>query len=691
MSLSAQISLSAPVKEVARFLVGKIPQKDLESYAAVSSMFASGGFRKGNVAAVRSRIIQKIEGSELIDASLRRLLAEHDEGCAVISKLATNLVKGNVRAFEFFFGFAQFQFSALLDTRFDEVRFTACPENGAYPEITESDRAWAVSTLSDLLWPLSLPSSLPTSLPLGGAGSPRPLPSSSSLPLGGAGSPHSLPSSLPLGGAGSPRPLPPPSSFAAQKHLRELQAEVSRLKGVETRLEKEQKARAAAETAAAKDLARAEAAEKDEGAWRQRAERAEAELARNKRDAETQAAAVIETRLAEEFASWLGPARAARFQEAAALCTLQAHGADAASHGAVAASLGADAASPGAGALLSGCGAQSRGAGALFSGSGAVAPRAPRVPPASLPAVGAQPPTALLARAASALTAQARADSAAGVRHLLEARLEACEASRARCRAMIVDALDPLPELVEVEKDLAAEIERLRKLLGREPSPAVDPEEALALAINSASDAHLPDLLHTARKLNGLKVLSDEATARLEEAVRRRYSVRYAKRGGPGLENGDANSPDYILRCALQGQVPAILFIDAHNVLYALQARYSRPQDHRGPCAEAREWLVGDIVQMVSNAPTCRVILVFDGPERTESTPSGNVRVIYSGGAKDQEHRADDVIIDEARFLVGAGSSCRLLLVTNDTGLANRGIALGVRNLSPLELLNYLR
>ena len=179
---------------------------------------------------------------------------------------------------------------------------------------------------------------------------------------------------------------------------------------------------------------------------------------------------------------------------------------------------------------------------------------------------------------------------------------------------------------------------------------------------------------------------------RLNEQIRNRYAALYARRGGPGLETGDVTSPEYLLRCALEGQTPLILLVDGHNALYALQSRYSRPQDHRGPSSEARDWLVKDLVQMFAGAHNCRVIVVFDGPERSEANPAGNVKVVFSGGGGiEVEHRADDVLVDEARFLHEADPSCRLLLATNDNGLASRASSFGARNLPPTALVAYFR
>ena len=458
-----------------------------------------------------------------------------------------------------------------------------------------------------------------------------------------------------LGATGAETPRVLESTTA----LKEARKEIASLKGAAERLEKEMANREKAESEAKKWREKAENAEKTIGPLRQRAEKAEADLARHTREAEAMANSKLEARLAAEFSEWLGGRRAAMLREV--------WPADA---GEVGPPCGGEVWSPVPFNKLQAASA----AGNLGHLRGPAAP--------------------LLARANAAMTKQAQADLAAGTRSALEARLVAYEEALSRCGGLIADALHPTDELIAVEKELAAEVRRLRLLLhpDMESASAASPEESLVRAVNTAADHELPDLQHTVNRLCDLKIVTDEAKARLDERIRNRYAALYAKRGGPGLENGDDASAEHLLQCALEGQIPLIFLVDGHNTLYAIQSRYSRPQDHRGPPSEARDWLVNDIVQVFANAHNCRVIIVFDGPERTESNPAGNVKVIFSGGGgSDVEHRADDVLVDEARFLHEADPAMRMLLATNDNGLASRAAAFSVRNIAPTALLAYLR
>ena len=572
MSLLADTPVPPECRALLHDLVDAVPQNELLTYAATGEAFLGGGFRKNNIAVVRSRIRQVLDAQEAVDAPLRRLLARHDPCASCLALLSEEFLKANRDHLEALFGRPALLLALQLD--------------GRLPQTCSDPLAGSRPTLREALAPL--------------------------LAALGAEGAQAAPAAAPATGA-----------------VRELRAELTRLKGVANRLEKEQANRAKAEAEAKKWQGRAEAFNREIGPLRQRAEKAEAEAARLRREAARTAEAVLETRLAQEFAEWLGPRRAALVREAA-------------------------------------------------------------------PAAGADPASKdpLLARAEEAFAKQAQADLAAGTRRALESRLAAYDNALSRCRSLISNALRPSDELLAVEKELDAEARRLRLLLNpeTETAPSASPEEALACAVNVAADHELPDLQHTVNRLHDLKIVTDDSRDRLNEQIRNRYAALYARRGGPGLETGDVTSPEYLLRCALEGQTPLILLVDGHNALYALQSRYSRPQDHRGPSSEARDWLVKDLVQMFAGAHNCRVIVVFDGPERSEANPAGNVKVVFSGGGGiEVEHRADDVLVDEARFLHEADPSCRLLLATNDNGLASRASSFGARNLPPTALVAYFR
>ena len=640
--LASDMTLPAECREVLHDLVWSIPQNELLTYAATGAALMGGGFRKNNVGVVRARVMQVAEGKEQIDDNLRKLLVRHDQCASCLALLSEETIRDNLGDLAALFGAHRLALALQLDPRLSALWKV---ESGKWKVVSADTNRQTVK-----------PSNCQTS-------------ALSSLHEAFA----PLLSVLGANGVETPRVFESPSA------LKEARKEISSLKGAAERLEKEKANREKAENEAKKWREKAEAAEKTIGPMRQRAEKAEADLARHTREVEALASAKLETRLAAEFTEWLGGRRAAMLRE---------EGRGKREEGAGKREQGGNCPQTTNQAL---CGSAS--AAALREKLALHQPSNRQTVKPSNNGDGLLRPE-LLSRAEEAIAKQSQTDLAAGTRSALEAKLAAYEEVLSRCRGLISDAIRPTDELVEVEKELADEVRRIRLLLHPdcESVPSTNPEEALLRSVNTAADHELPDLQHTVNRLFDLKIVTDETKTRIDERIRNRYAALYAKRGGPGLENGDSTNAEYILGCALEGKVPLIFLIDGHNALYALQSRYSRPQDHRGPPSEARDWLVNDIVQVFANAHNCRVIIVFDGPERTESNPSGNVKVVYSGGGgNDVEHRADDVLVDEARFLREADPDVRMLLATNDNGLSSRAAAFGVRNIAPTALLSYLR
>ena len=674
--LAPDTTLSAECREVLHDLIWSIPQNELLTYAATGAALMGGGFRKNNLAVVRARVMQVAEGKEQIDDNLRKLLVRHDLCASCLAVLSEEIIRENLEYLAALFGAPRLSLALQLDPRLadssavDSNRWpsTAIDGNRNSKDLScvqpdPEEKKTAPSALREALAPL--------------------------LAVLGAD------------GTETPR------NYASPTALKEARKEIASLKGAAERLEKEMVNREKAEAEAKKWRGKAEAAEKAIGPLRQRAEKAEADLARHIREAEAMADAKLETRLAAEFAEWLGGRRAAMLREVGpagagevAPLTRRSWAADAArlgrlrgevSGGVAAATSGGDSRQQ----LRAAPAASNFGQRQLPATSGSASCQQPQAASAAGNFRQQLGPTVeLLARAAAAIAKQTQADLAAGTRSALEDKLAAYEETLARCTGLITDALHPTEELLAVEKELAAEVRRIRQLLhpDTESTPSTSPEEALVRAVNTAADHELPDLQHTTNRLFDLKIVTDEAKERIDERIRNRYAALYAKRGGPGLETGDGANAEHVLQCALKGKIALVFLVDGHNALYALQSRYSRPQDHRGPSSEARDWLVNDIVQVFANAHNCRVLIVFDGPERTESNPAGNVKVVYSGGGgSDVEHRADDVLVDEARFLREADPNVRMLIATNDNGLSSRAATLGVRNIAPTALLTYLR
>lgn len=593
MSLKQGEPVGKDILDVVRSIVQRIPPFELEIFASASPSFKGGGFRRGAAAPIRARIEQLVSGTEPIAEDLRKLLAKYHQASQVLSLLSDSTARLLLAPLAFTLGRPSLALALALDGRFKDIAMPADDDH-------ESSVDDAKKVITAYLDPLLLQCS--------------------------------------------------PEMWNEDGVARQVapSEKPSRVKSLETKLEKEQNRVADLKERLDKEKGRAETAEKEISVLRRRASEAENERDYLRRHVDSLSAAAAEARLANEFAGWLGPDRAAILLEAARAVV-------------------ATAPSP---SIPGSAGFQPAG----ISDGGAVAT------PAALP-----PP---LARLSAAMERQAAADPASASRHYLETLLASYERALASSSSLIADALSPLPELVAAHDELKSEVARIERLLRPPRQSQASGEIRLAIGreANASSVKDLPDLQHLVSRLLALGLLSKEDADAAGGLIRSRYAALYAKRGDP--DEVMASSPEGLLRAALGGRSAAALLIDGHNALFALQSRYCRPQDHRGPSAEARDWLVSDIVQMVSGSPNCRVTIVFDGPERSEHSPSGNVKVIFSGGGSSEvEHRADDVIVDELKFLSKTGIS--LLLATNDNGLSSRAASLGARTVAPTALLEY--
>jgi len=293
----------------------------------------------------------------------------------------------------------------------------------------------------------------------------------------------------------------------------------------------------------------------------------------------------------------------------------------------------------------------------------------------------------IVVRAEAALIRQASADRHSGNRVQLIARLGTLESRLAETRDALANALHPLPELAEIERLLAAETDRLTRLLRRDGERS-SLEATLSARFATAEPNDLPALRSLSDRLVALGGISAEAGARLIEALQRRQGLIHTT-ALPSAKGEEPSDPTAIrlLKHALSGKSAAVLLIDGHNVLFGLQGRYMPPQGAAVPTAAARERLVQDIVRLTGDRPTCRAWIVFDGPSRSESTAASNVRVTYSGG--EGEHRADTALLDNVRFFKGT-SGIPVILVSNDMSLGVETRRLGAATLSAADLAAFL-
>lgn len=295
----------------------------------------------------------------------------------------------------------------------------------------------------------------------------------------------------------------------------------------------------------------------------------------------------------------------------------------------------------------------------------------------------AQPPsTDLLARADDALARQAATDRHTGNRQTVAARLDEVQRRLERAREAVSHALHPVPDLKSVADELAAEADRLRRMLGR-PLESSAVEGRLAAAFALAAPNELPARRVLVEQLADLGALDGAGAERLRNQLQARQGAEQATFSACGTaDTGETGTPLAALKAALAGRAAAVLLVDGHNVLFGLQARYLPPAGAAVPTAEARARLVDDVVRLTQGKPTCRAWIVFDGPARSERTAAPNVRVTYSGG--EGEHRADTALLDNIRFF-RTSSALPIVLASNDNGLCAEARRLGAETITATQ------
>ncbi len=290
-------------------------------------------------------------------------------------------------------------------------------------------------------------------------------------------------------------------------------------------------------------------------------------------------------------------------------------------------------------------------------------------------------------RACKALKIQSAIDRHSGNRLQLEKRLENLTSLRQKVENTLKNAIRQAPELKLALEQLNQEIHRLQKLLNVE-SELSPLEKILINKIHSVPDELLPGLKTLPEKLNSLQLLDRSTVETLNQELRKRFGAIEALGVAVDPDMEKRHDAPALLGRALAGKMPAVLLLDGHNVLFGLQARYMPPRGKAVPDREKREKLVSDVVRITAPNPAMRAITLFDGHTRSDSNPSPNVRVIYSGG--EGEHRADKVLIDQIRFLKSVDADAAVLLVSNDNDLCREARRLGAKDIAVADFGAFL-
>jgi hypothetical protein len=581
MALYPEIRLTPDLEAELRRVIDALPDDELATLARTEPAFLSGGFRAGNVAALRVRCFQIAIGTQLISDALRRQIARHSLQHSVFGLLSAGTMVELRHELATLFGAPRLLLAMLVDER-AEVRDTAArwlkqetPFLALAPDVAAARLRETFARLMEVC----------------------------------GASTHA--------GAVVTRESWQEAREQIEQQLRDARAELRRFKGLDDRLARHREQLTACERERDDARTRLTDAETQARVVSRERDAAKVELERELRHREERLRAALEVALANESLTWLASAR-----------------------------------------KLSGE--------VVTSG---------------------ETSNDLLARAAAALQNQAATDRHSGDRASVRTRLDALDRTLAQVRDAQANAMQPLPELVACEREMVAETQRLRRILGGDDT-RTPMESSLSARFATAMPDDLPSLRSLVEKLSALGTLEGGASSRLMEQLQRRQQVVHATTSGaPAEMEPSENGPMGILKRALSGRGTAVLLVDGHNVLFGMQSRYLPPSGAAVPTAAARERLIADVVRLAGGRPTCRAWIVFDGPTRSEMTPAANVRVTYSGG--EGEHRADAVITDTIRFFRTVGDT-PVVLASNDNELCAEARRLGALTITALDFAKLL-
>jgi predicted RNA-binding protein with PIN domain len=272
----------------------------------------------------------------------------------------------------------------------------------------------------------------------------------------------------------------------------------------------------------------------------------------------------------------------------------------------------------------------------------------------------------LLSRADEVLACQARADRHSGNRRELQQRLAAISAKLAEVRDARAGALHPLDALAEIEARLVTEERRLGLLLGSDETGHHSPlAQALAARINAASgngDLHALEQLLDELTLLGLP---EPDAAFLRSRLGERYDRLLAEHGDRPLVMLPLNAA-MRFRLALGRGVSLYLVCDGHNIINCMDLfKGVRDRSH----ADVRRSLSDMIAGLLRPYRNCSATIVFDGQDHNREQYSDNVTVIYSGGGKNEKHRADRRIGELLNWRQYSGGTGPVYVVTADNDL----------------------
>lgn len=293
----------------------------------------------------------------------------------------------------------------------------------------------------------------------------------------------------------------------------------------------------------------------------------------------------------------------------------------------------------------------------------------------------------LFARAEEAIARQREADRHTGNLAELRSRLARVRETITEIQRARTSSLTPLPLLNDIENELRAEERRLTLIPGIEEDELSRVTLALAAQISRAGSDE---------ELDRFEVLLDELTGlghpereirHLRQALDQRYDLLVAQHTGRGRRITPRNPASRLRTLLAEGEAVTIV-CDGHNIINCL-SRFEHVR-HEGH-ARARQALVDALAPLARDYPRCAISIVFDGPDPNREMIADNLLVIYSGGDKNQRHRADERIKEILWGRNSQNAAPPHFLVSDDNDLCREARSCGAGVIQLEQFARFLR
>jgi hypothetical protein len=266
---------------------------------------------------------------------------------------------------------------------------------------------------------------------------------------------------------------------------------------------------------------------------------------------------------------------------------------------------------------------------------------------------------------------QEEVDRHAGNRRVVQDRLDALLDRKQVIDRLAIESINPIRELAPLRVELDMEIARLRQLLQIDEPPSECVQSLKSKIAEAASLDDLVEFKHQLDQLDEWKILPIADLRALHVYLEERTMLQHDKVVlTVTTEPLPPRSPVHRIRKAIADNSNILWFLDGHNVLFGLPDLFGTLDDNGNHTEDSRKKLSDFLVQLVVNAPNCRIELFFDSPQHRVIQTSPNVSVIYSGGEGD--HKADNAICDALERHCAESQNRDFVLTTDDKELQKR-------------------